>query len=68
MKTAKRVTTNVMLDARAHDALRKTAEADARSVSSLVRKIIADWYAHKKMIKDANQNIGRRACHLSLGC
>jgi hypothetical protein len=49
MKTAKRVTTNVMLDARAHDALRKTAEADARSVSSLVRKIIADWYAQQPM-------------------
>jgi hypothetical protein len=29
---------------RTHDALRETAEADARSVSSLIRKIIQDWY------------------------
>jgi hypothetical protein len=28
-----------------HDALRETAEAEARSVSSLVRKIVADWYS-----------------------
>jgi predicted SpoU family rRNA methylase len=46
MKT-KRITTNVMLDAKAFEALRKTAEADARSVSSLVRLIIANWYAER---------------------
>jgi hypothetical protein len=34
-------------DAAIHDALRETAEAEARSVSSLIRKIINDWYAER---------------------
>jgi hypothetical protein len=40
----KNVSVNVVIDTKAHDALRKTAEADARSVSSLLRLIIQDWY------------------------
>jgi hypothetical protein len=38
---------NFQTDAVIHDMLRETAEAEARSVSSLVRKIIADWYAER---------------------
>jgi hypothetical protein len=30
-----------------HDALREIAEVEARSVSSLIRKIIADWLADR---------------------
>jgi hypothetical protein len=38
------VTVNFVTDARTHDALRETAEADSRSVSSLIRMIIQRWY------------------------
>jgi hypothetical protein len=45
------VTVNFVCDARALDALRETAEADARSVSSLLRKIIHDWYAAREPVQ-----------------
>jgi hypothetical protein len=41
---------NMMIDVEACEALRKTAEADARSVSSLVRLIVRDWLASRKLV------------------
>jgi hypothetical protein len=45
----KRVLTSVnfQTDAAMHDALRKAARAEVRTVSSLVRKIVADWFADR---------------------
>jgi hypothetical protein len=42
------VSVNFVTDVTIHDALRETAEAEARSVSSLIRLIIRDWYAQRK--------------------
>jgi hypothetical protein len=37
------ITINFVADTRLRDNLREAAETDARSVSSLIRKIIQDW-------------------------
>jgi hypothetical protein len=44
-------TVNFVCDLRAHDALRETAEADSRSVSSLIRKIIQTWFEEREPVQ-----------------
>ena len=46
-----RVVTTVRLDAPVKAALEKAAKSDARSVSSLIQKVLSEWLKEKGFLK-----------------
>jgi hypothetical protein len=55
------VSVNFVTSASIHDALRETAEAEERSVSNLIRKIISDWYAERGQTLTPRQQRSKRS-------